>query len=71
MIASVLQLVHLVVGQLLPVLVAVSQSPDVTVSVVAHLTLQSMTATKDLPDGEAHGEQVQVFMARERRTGLD
>ena len=71
MITSALQLVHLAVSQLLPVLVAVAQSPDVTFSVVAHLTLQSMTATKVRPDGEARGEQVQVFMARERRTGLD
>ena len=58
-------------GQSLPALVAVAHPPDVTVSVVVHQTLPPMTATKDLPDGEAHGEYVQAFMARERRTRLD
>ena len=66
-IASALQLLHLVAGKLLLVLVAVVHL-SVAFSVVVHLTLQSKTTTKVLPDGETYGEQGQGYTARERRT---
>ena len=62
-IASALQLLHLVVGQLLPVLFAVAHSP-VAVSVAVHLTLQSKPATKVRPDGKTYGEQGQGLAAQ-------